>query len=780
MLLTDYSQLSPEELHRRREIIDALRASAVQETPSSFGEGLSAIGRALFGRIGDQRLSPHEDAAREAWRTELLSALTGFGGGSGFGGSTTPAPAPQGTPEGFGIDPAQTVDLHGWPEPAPGAIPPQPQGFPGELQGLPFQIDPSQTASLHGGMPAAPQSGPVSAMTQAPGLQAPPAPSAAPEPPGTPVGAVPPTPMPVPPVQPSGYSHPDAQPYVGPPVPTPQSAATLGTLGGNLPSPRQGGSRSGSSRSSREEPPAVKTALSAGAPEGYGIEPGSTESFRDPRLQASPYGAIRRSLSGTESGGRLDAYNNERGHGGVRGHGGRLQFGAARLQDAARAGVIPPMSPQEYARAPAEVQDAVEAWHFRDIDQQTDRRGLDRYVGQDIDGPGGLPPITRDAIRAMAHLGGMGGAERFLHSGGQHDPEDVYGTSLSDYAAIHGGAGGRMASASSGDGARISAMNAPGGGFTINPEELVELMELMDNPYAPEGAKAVLSSILGQQIGMMDPESRLRLELLREQVIDAREPDRFTIGDRLVQEDGTVLADFGEEPSFRPATPEEAAAYGAEGGQIDTDTGRFYPTPGDGQDIDISLTTGQEAVDKEIAGEWIAWTQGGGAEAASHLAQIEEVAAQLEAIASGQSEGNLTGKGIGVMTEYTPALVPEATAAREQVERVINRNLRLILGSAFTEGEGKRVLESAYNPHLDEAENAKRLRYLLVTMRAALEAKASQMAYFEQHGTLAGWQGQTWTTDDIIAEVNSGTGSPSEGGSRRRYRFDADGNMIGD
>jgi hypothetical protein len=140
------------------------------------------------------------------------------------------------------------------------------------------------------------------------------------------------------------------------------------------------------------------------------------------------------SLIETESGGNWNALNNEQGAGG-RGHGGRLQFGTARLQDAANAGIIGPMSPQEFAQQPPEVQTAVENWHFADIDQQSQRLGLDRYIGQTVAGI----PITQDGIRAMAHLGGIGGAQRFLESGGRVNPSDSFGTSLADYARRHGG-----------------------------------------------------------------------------------------------------------------------------------------------------------------------------------------------------------------------------------------------------------------------------------------------------------------------------------------------------
>ena len=141
------------------------------------------------------------------------------------------------------------------------------------------------------------------------------------------------------------------------------------------------------------------------------------------------------SLIQSESGGNWQAQNNVTGAGGLPGHFGRLQFGQARLQDAMNAGVIPPGTTPEQFMANPQMQMAVEQWHFADIDRRAQDMGLTNYIGQEV---GGVP-ITQDAIRAMAHLGGIGGAARFLESGGQYNPSDAFGTSLLDYAMQHGG-----------------------------------------------------------------------------------------------------------------------------------------------------------------------------------------------------------------------------------------------------------------------------------------------------------------------------------------------------
>lgn len=146
------------------------------------------------------------------------------------------------------------------------------------------------------------------------------------------------------------------------------------------------------------------------------------------------------SLINTESGGNWAAQNNAVGAGGMAGHFGRVQFGRARLEDAMRAGAIPMGTTPEQFMASPDLQMAAEAWHFADLEKQ-----LAPLVGSVVNGK----PLDMAALVAMGHLGGAGGARKYVETGGAYNPSDVYGTSLSDYAATHGG-GGLVASTKGG------------------------------------------------------------------------------------------------------------------------------------------------------------------------------------------------------------------------------------------------------------------------------------------------------------------------------------------
>jgi hypothetical protein len=145
----------------------------------------------------------------------------------------------------------------------------------------------------------------------------------------------------------------------------------------------------------------------------------------------------------------------------------------------------------------------------------------------------------------------------------------------------------------------------------------------------------------------------------------------------------------------------------------------------------------QETVDREFGKEYQKFVVSGGyGDARKGLDQLMEVSKNLK------SNDNLTGPLVGKIPDFAQKVVnPEAIATREIVEEVVQRNLREILGAQFTEKEGDRLIARAYNPSLPEAENKKRLDRLVKQMQAAVDAKIKAARYYEQNGTLAGYNG---------------------------------------
>lgn len=133
-------------------------------------------------------------------------------------------------------------------------------------------------------------------------------------------------------------------------------------------------------------------------------------------------GGISASLARTESGGNYQAQNSE-------GYTGKYQWGQGRLNDYNNANGTS-FSLAEFKASP-QVQETAQKWHEGDILSQ-----IGGYAGRVVKGI----VMTPAAIIAAAHLGGIGGARKFIESDGAYDPADSNGTNLSDYARTHGGA----------------------------------------------------------------------------------------------------------------------------------------------------------------------------------------------------------------------------------------------------------------------------------------------------------------------------------------------------
>jgi len=98
---------------------------------------------------------------------------------------------------------------------------------------------------------------------------------------------------------------------------------------------------------------------------------------------------------------------------------GSLQFGEARLSDYQKA--TGTRFTQDEFIADEALQDAVAEWHIADIDKAIDALG-EAAAGYD-----------RDGLRAVAHLGGVGGMQEYVRTKGEYNPADELGTSLQSY-----------------------------------------------------------------------------------------------------------------------------------------------------------------------------------------------------------------------------------------------------------------------------------------------------------------------------------------------------------
>lgn len=197
-----------------------------------------------------------------------------------------------------------------------------------------------------------------------------------------------------------------------------------------------------------------------------------------------------------ESGGDYGARN-------AQGYVGRGQFGDARLEDARRAGVLPEGMDKEAFRNNPQAQQNVEKWHFSDINDFIDKRGLGAFEGKTI---GGVP-VTREGLVNVAHLGGKGGLEKFITSGGRYNPADANGTRLSDYLSMgaqSGGVGAAPAPSGYSDTQimPVSSEVAPEG---VAAAEKDRTPFSIKNLFASEDRPSIIESIIGRRLS---PEAR--------------------------------------------------------------------------------------------------------------------------------------------------------------------------------------------------------------------------------------------------------------------------------
>lgn len=238
----------------------------------------------------------------------------------------------------------------------------------------------------------------------------------------------------------------------------------------------------------------------------------------------------RASLIGTESGGNWKASNNEMGAGGQSGHFGRVQFGKARLQEAMDAGVIPQgTTPEQFMNSPA-LQIAAENWHFADLEKQ-----LGDLVGKEVNGQ----VMDMGALVAMGHLGGAGGARKYVESGGAYNPSDSFGTSLSDYAMKHGG----QVSMSAQDGAPMPFNSAT----PAIPTD--QLLAAMANPWLTPEQRAILTTVYDQQVQAGDPMRALELQKAQLELDQMKAPPA-------PPEDYTSRMFMAQAAGLEPGTPE--------------------------------------------------------------------------------------------------------------------------------------------------------------------------------------------------------------------------------
>ena len=162
-----------------------------------------------------------------------------------------------------------------------------------------------------------------------------------------------------------------------------------------------------------------------------------------------------------------------------------------------------------------------------------------------------------------------------------------------------------------------------------------------------------------------------------------------------------------------------------------------------------TLSPIQVKMDNAYADLLVNWNIGGQGDVVKQVDQLDQVLTRLE---SGQ---DVTGFIWGNMPDWMlSGLNPNALDTRELVQEVVQRSLRETLGAQFTEKEAEMLLARAYNPRLDEKQNAQRVRRLIDMIKSRAEQLDSLNTYMNANATSAGWNGTLKSAYEIVSELD--------------------------
>lgn len=157
-----------------------------------------------------------------------------------------------------------------------------------------------------------------------------------------------------------------------------------------------------------------------------------------------------------------------------------------------------------------------------------------------------------------------------------------------------------------------------------------------------------------------------------------------------------------------------------------------------------SLSEAEKTYEREAGKKLAEYQLGGGKEQVeSNIGKLENAIARLE------QKDELTGGFLQRLpfgsSDYAIDVTnPELASVRDDVRSAIQDTLRATLGPQFTEKEGERIFNMAFNPRLSDAENIKRARGVSNYLKTLAGNKDQALKYFKENKTLAGFNPQSF------------------------------------
>jgi hypothetical protein len=151
------------------------------------------------------------------------------------------------------------------------------------------------------------------------------------------------------------------------------------------------------------------------------------------------------------------------------------------------------------------------------------------------------------------------------------------------------------------------------------------------------------------------------------------------------------------------------------------------------------------------------WNQGGNSRAKANIDKLSSVAQDLR-------DKNLDTRTLvdllPAASDWARKLVnPSGSDAVDRIRGVAYQSLREILGAQFTEKEGKNLVDTYFNPAMDEDTNAERLEDFVSTLSESYNAKNSMFDYLSKNESMVGYDAQN--AEEIVRQALGGGGGAS-------------------
>jgi hypothetical protein len=266
-------------------------------------------------------------------------------------------------------------------------------------------------------------------------------------------------------------------------------------------------------------------------------------------------------------------------------------------------------------------------------------------------------------------------------------------------------------------------MSSMGGSMPSTPNMgiVMQLAELMSNPYLPEGQRMVAQALIQQQIGSMDPMRQMQLQRAQMEMDQLQSPGMGAVRSSQILTDGTTVqsTDNGVRvfhPSRGELTGQDAADAIAEANRLRVEQETA---------INQGRRTGTYQADLDLGGAAANAIKGGELAANQGSAAYESLLTVRSNI--GNIDRAIAALDAGARSGAIEAMLPNITVASAELQNAMDMMGLDIIGmvtfGALSQAELQLAMETAVPRNLDEPQ----LREWLVNKKAAQEATAAAL-----------------------------------------------------